>query len=258
MKASRCAFDAAVALRSVFINNVLGTQPRGRFVLPRLFLPSLANPPLQRQAFSVHHALFKKAAPALPRDDEIEDPLIIVRDPETGQLGPPTPTKNVLKQLDLRLKTLVMVKQASADENAPQYPICVIANRRILPEPQPVKGKGKKKKAENEPDKELEIRWGIGLNDLQLKLKKLREFLGKGYTVHVSLLRNRKRGTRVATTEECKQILETVEGVIREIPGTKETQGRSGNLGANYKIFLQGSPKAGPAAPDKAAPVANT
>ena len=242
MKVTQCAFNSAVALRRVFINNALATQRSGQLVLPRVLLPSLAEPQ-PRRAFTIQSPLFSKEQPGrLIRDLHIKSPFVHVRDPETGQLSGPTSPQDILRTLNTKEFSLVVVADPETQNfgpNGPKYPICNIVDRKAERENrhQAVLAERHKK----EVDKEIEINWGIAEHDLQLKMRRLRQFLDKGYKVQLTLMRKMKRGKKLATIDECKVLLNTVEEAINQLPGVKDAKPRDGQVGRIWRATLQGT-----------------
>lgn len=93
--------------------------------------------------------------------------------------------------------------------------------------------------------KQIELNWAISENDLQLKLRQLREFLGKGRKVEVMLASKKRQ--RKATPEEAENVVKTIRKVISEMDGAREVKPMEGEIGVQAMLTLQqvqkGSPK---------------
>lgn len=181
----------------------------------------------------------------LPRDAEIKSDYVLLRQ-EDGRLSPPQPLQSVLFETSVRNQTLVTL--ALPGSGGSKYPICVALDRASYEEAEREKNRQEKDKAKEERKrakgtKELEINWATAPHDLEIKMKRLREFLGKGLRVEVKLLskKSRKTGKREATKEEATEILRAVRRTaLEEVVGTKEWKPSDGSVGKSYKMFLEG------------------
>ncbi|KUI71337.1 Translation initiation factor IF-3 [Cytospora mali] len=178
----------------------------------------------------------------LPRDDEITWPYVFVKMPaEDGheRLAGPRPVKEVLAELDLRKSSLqAVVMPQPENEDAPQWPICKIVNKKEeLARQKELKDR---KKQNVVKEKELELNWVLAPHDLDHKLKTMQKFLAKGYKVQVLLLKKRGSKARVAE-KDAKALLGRVEAAVAEVTDSKEWKKREGQLLGSLRLFLQGN-----------------
>ncbi|KAK0651990.1 hypothetical protein B0T16DRAFT_92348 [Cercophora newfieldiana] len=251
MRGTQCIFNSAIALRRVFINSPIAAESLGQLPLQRILLPSLA-PAAQRCSFATQLTYGPRPTEGddnkklvLPRDGDITAAFVVVRDEETGKLSEPLRPWDILGQLDPEQQSLVMVMDPTKmkGRSSIRYPICRIVDRKAELAAQKARenvgpGKGKNK------EKELELNWAIAPNDLERSLRQLRTFLEKGFLVHVSLLKNIKRGKRAASDDEARVVLKKVQEAIKSIPGVRETKPMQGVLGRQVKLSIQGTKKA--------------
>ncbi|KAF2969993.1 hypothetical protein GQX73_g3496 [Xylaria multiplex] len=86
--------------------------------------------------------------------------------------------------------------------------------------------------------KTLELNWAIAPHDLAHKIKRLEEFLDRGLRVEVMLAR--KRGSRKATSEEGKELVEKIQQAANQVPGVTEYKKMDGFVGGVMKMFFEG------------------
>ncbi|EAQ86572.1 hypothetical protein CHGG_07825 [Chaetomium globosum CBS 148.51] len=274
MRASQCLFNPATALCKLFISNAAALEnPRQ---LQRLLLPSRTVPiqlfsPSSQRHFSVYHARMlnsyqlhrrekiateKAASRGTMRDYDIVFPWIQLRQPD-GSLSPPQRTHLVLKDLNLELDTLILLATPRPDDltPGPEYPICRIADRKaeLAAEAERL---AMRKSTPKITTKKLEINWAIAPHDLRLRMARLKEFLGKGFQVQVTLRHPKLRRKKRADHDQSKVVLKQVESVVSEVPGAKETKPREGTLGEMLVLLLQVPPSKLGNAPTETAPAA--
>ncbi|KAK3328428.1 hypothetical protein B0T19DRAFT_424505 [Cercophora scortea] len=278
MKGSQCLFNSAAALRKVFINNAVALEAPASARLQRLLVPSsfatsfatsssplpspTVRPALQpRRCLSTQRALLNKPGQknrqfgpqsvkktGLPSDLEIQSVFVHLRN-EDRSLSEPQKTADLLRSLDLRKQRLQVVgipsplvgieAQSEPGRVRPRYPICVIIDRRAEEREHAAKNKVLRKKAV--ATKELEVNWAIAPNDLNTRMKQLKNFLSKGCLVQILLMRNIKRNKRQATMDEAKEVLRIVREAAEEVPGAKEVKKMEGTVGNQIKMIFQGS-----------------
>lgn len=262
MNNSKCLFNSAIALRRVFLNNVLASDAvASRRQAKSLLLPSSRQ--LQRQqtrSFSIQKPLlrlgFKAKTPStneapstrLQRDREIRAPFVHLAGP--GGLSEPQRTQDILNDLSafesLQVVSMPAPKKEPAEEDdgraRPQWPVCRIVDLKKLRQEEKDKKKEERKKSVG--SKELEINWGIAMNDLEMtKLKQLRKFLCKGMTVQITLVakaKSRKSGKKhIASADEAKQIVKAIKGAVEAVPGSIEVKAE-GDVGKQMMLIFQG------------------
>ena len=269
MKTSKCLFNSGAALRNIFLSNAAACEAPShlRRLLPTAaalpWQPSATSPPSafspvpSHRPFSTSCASQNKvrqqrenlraqkgAQPVTqdnrPRNYDIQVPWIQVRR-DDNSLGPPTRTNDVLRELDIERLSLVLVANARTDPEAPgpEYPICLIVDREVERARRAEK-EAARKNVRKVVLKGLELNWAIGPHDLSMKMKQLKQFLTKGYTVQVTLKPIKRRTKKQATLDEAKAVLQAVTDALGQVHGAKETSAREGNLGGMLNMVLQG------------------
>lgn len=211
---------------------------------------SVQAPTHDSRSVKAHKPKGSKTNPSLPRNEAIADvsDYVVLRR-EDGHLTEPRPLSNVLTEAQIRDQTVItIVLPRPGQKGGSQYPICVVLDRqayeesearRVAEESEREKGESKKKKG----TKELEINWAIAPHDLEHKMKRFREFLGKGLRVEMLLLRKSKRKGKVfkqASPDEVEELLKRVREEAAQVPGTKEFKAPSGVVGDKYQLFFEG------------------
>jgi len=263
MNNSKCLFNSAIALRRVFLNNVLASDAVAtrREAQCLLLGPSHQAQHQQTRSFSIQKPLlrfamrsFKVPPPKeepqtrLPRDREIRAPFVHIAGP--GGLSEPQRTQDILNDLaafeSLHVVSMPGPNKPSAEEDdgraRPQWPVCRVVDMRKLRQDEKNKKKEERKKSVG--SKELEINWGIAMNDLEMtKLRQLRKFLCKGMTVQITLVakaKSRKSGKKhMASPDEAKQIVKAIKGAVEAVPGSVEIK-TDGDVGKQMMLVFQG------------------
>ena len=136
--------------------------------------------------------------------------------------------KSVLRPLDSKVQN---VRQVSIDSQG--TPIVKIVSRKELQEQYQTAAKLKNRsggKLQNVMKKELELNYAIDrVNDLQHRLKALKEWLAEGRPVEVLLAH--KSGGKRASQEQCEELAEWVRKAASEAEGVeyREVDGRIGS-----------------------------
>lgn len=252
MSAPRCIFNSAVALRRVFLSNALPSEATSilRRPTPRPLPVLLSHQPRRTLIYAK-----KKPGEAPDEDDgrvktdlQIRSTMIYLRDEETGKLGEPVVTRDLLRSLHLKTQQLVMVAE-EVDLPEGTWPVCRVVDRREAEQRE--RAKARELRQQSIMEKELELNWTIASHDLALKLRQLRAFLDKGFRVTVTLLKRKKKGGgREASKEEVEKLVADVDEMIAGVPGVKEVKEREGTPGDTVKIVLQGK-RVKPAKPEK-------
>lgn len=152
-------------------------------------------------------------------------------------------TRNVLQDLNLRTHQLVCVTKPPDDWKLPA--ICkVMTNEQVREMEQREKqlAKEAKKKDPHSVVKQLELNWAIDANDLGHRMKKMREFLGRGYRLEVIV--SPKRRGRKADVEEAQAVLDKLREVVMDEEGQKlgwkEWKAMDGELAAVATLYFEG------------------
>jgi translation initiation factor IF-3 len=214
--------------------------------------PSIQAPNRDTRSARAHKPKNGSSSPSgrLPRDDEIAamTEYVLLRR-EDGRVSEPRAVTNVLMEAQLRDQTLVAIAlPRGVVGGGPKYPVCVLLDRAGYEESERVRKreeaeKGRDEKRRKAGTKELEINWAIADHDLQVKMRKMREFLGKGLRVEVLLFGKtgkRNRGKKVASKEEMEELLVKVRAAADDVPGSKEVKRAEGTVGLRYQMFFEG------------------
>lgn len=161
--------------------------------------------------------------------------------PPDNSLSPPQRIETVLRSLNPKTHTLVMVappphQPHTLETHEPHAAICRIIDNAAAATAAAEAEKQARRKAVD--TKELELSWSITDHDLQHKLRRLREFLEKGLNVEVTLAK--KRGGRMATREEAERVVARVRETVASVDGAKESRKMDGDVGGTAKLFFEG------------------
>ncbi|TVY32251.1 Translation initiation factor IF-3 [Lachnellula subtilissima] len=220
--------STATALHRVFIAPIE--------LQPRLFRPIPFPPTLSPQIQRRTYAALKPKPPVeksrLPINEEITAGFITVVGSD-GKLSGPQNTRSVLSGLDKKTHVLTMVNEGS--EGMP--PLCKILNRAELYAAEKEKKKKKRDSAKEGKVKELEMNWEIDKGDERTKMKKLGEFLAKGWKVEYTI--SKKRRGRQAEGDECEALVKRLRETLAE-GGWKEYKPAEGKVGGVLVIYCEG------------------
>ncbi|EMR88180.1 putative translation initiation factor protein [Botrytis cinerea BcDW1] len=216
----RCVFNAASALRRVFLSGLpTETTPSASTSLLRStpIFPSSSSSSSLLQTRIQTRSIFKSTSTAvaeqrLPRDNEITAPYLRLKNAE-GKLDPPARTAQILRSMDLKTHMLEVI--AFSDEGL--APIARIVNKRELFQK---KKEAKKSKNPGTVTKTIEMNWAIEKNDLGHRLEKMRGFLERGNKVEV-ILAGKKKG-RKASVEEAEAVIVRIREFVAGVEGAKE------------------------------------
>ena len=149
-----------------------------------------------------------------------------------GKLSEPRNTQDILETLDRNTQSLIVV--VPGEPGVP--PICKIVDKKALREAD--KARGKTKKTPATTVKRLELNWAVDGHDLGHRLKKMTEFLSKGYKVEVVMAA--KRRGRKATQEEAMGLVDRLKETVREVNGAREMKPLEGKLLGDATYFAEG------------------
>lgn len=146
---------------------------------------------------------------------------------------------DVLPKVDRKTHSLQVIRAPDPDDpEAPKDPICRIINKKEELERQR-KEKELKKQTAAPKEKELDINWAMAENDLKNKLRRLQDFLRKGYKVTVVLAPKSRAKTKLSE-KDAQTVLQKVLDATTEVTGSKEWRAKEGKLLGNMRLFLQG------------------
>ena len=95
------------------------------------------------------------------------------------------------------------------------------------------------------PTKRLEVNWSVGDKDLEHRMARLKEFLGKGWKVEVMFGSKRKRGwqgKKGLSAEEASGVVEKIRKAVGEVEGAWEGQ-IQGEMGKDAILSFEGTAK---------------
>ncbi|KAM0748097.1 hypothetical protein T439DRAFT_73656 [Meredithblackwellia eburnea MCA 4105] len=180
----------------------------------------------------------------LQKSNELKDELIphqtiCLVDPSTGSLLPSAKLKDILIQLDRSRFSILLVDPSHTP------PICKILDKKeAYLKQQQKKEKAKAKAVEKEaspashagePPKEVHLTWGVTRHDLNHKLAKGKDLLGKGYRVTVVL--TDKKDAPVQRREVKDAVEKAVEEVFAEVGG--KMKGKPKRRGMGQQVMLE-------------------
>ncbi|KAF7930356.1 uncharacterized protein EAE98_004756 [Botrytis deweyae] len=215
----RCVFNAASALRRVFLSGFpieSSTSASASTSLLRnspIFSSSSSHLQTRIQTRSVFKSTSTAVAEQrLPRDTEITAPFLRLKNAE-GKLDAPVRTAQILRSVDRKTHMLEVI--ALSDEGL--APIARIVNKRDLFQK---KKEVKKSKNPGTVTKTIEMNWAIERNDLGHRLEKMRGFLERGNKVEV-ILAGKKKG-RKASVEEAEGVIARIREFVAGVEGARE------------------------------------
>jgi len=147
-------------------------------------------------------------------------------------------------------------EQEQEESTGLEFPVCRIVDRQAALEAQRAKEKEERKAKSS--TKELEINWATAPHDLGTKARQLKQFLEKGLTVHLLLMRQLKKGKRQASKEEAEQVLQATREAALSVPGTTETKAMQGKVGEQVRMVFTGPTPKKVRAPSPAAEAASS
>ncbi|CAI6332400.1 unnamed protein product [Periconia digitata] len=141
---------------------------------------------------------------------------------------------------------LLLVTPASVDEagnpKPGSLPVCKIVakidlrmqfEKKVAIERRTQLGKGVGPSSKN-----LELNWAIEAGDLKHRLNKMRGFLEEGRKVEVLI--GPKRKGRVATEQECENLLQSMKSTVQEIKGARQVTEPEGAMGGVMTFVFEG------------------
>lgn len=191
--------------------------------------------------FTTQKAHERTGRDRLPRDHEITDPLIMVKehDEVQGPLAPGYVLSRLSKEESLRMVSFYLPADPKQERHEHAYAVAEIVNKRDEFEREKERA-GKERRQRQAKTKEVEITWNIGEHDLQTKMTQIGKFLAKGNKVEVILGKKRKKGRAKGPTDAegvLKMVREALDGL-----GGRETKTCSGEVGEVMRLFVEEKP----------------
>ena len=178
-----------------------------------------------------------------PRDEEIKAFKVYVVQSENSRLPDPLATYEVLqsRQRDERGRLTQFLQEVAPakPEEGRLYPVCKIIDKKMAREAEIAKRKSSKEKKIQ--IKQLEFSWTVTDNDMNYRLERLKEFLGRGWKVKVLFGAKRKgwQGRRAPTKEEVVNVLNRIKGAVREVEGAHEATAMEGKAGEEATLTFE-------------------
>ncbi|GAB7343899.1 hypothetical protein MBLNU457_1854t1 [Dothideomycetes sp. NU457] len=166
---------------------------------------------------------------------------------DEGRLNEPEPLRELLASVDPKEWRLECMEKIPNDPDFDRRywePVCKLINikeeyAKERAKKAEKKKTGTKKAVDPLSVKTLELNWAIDVNnDLNHRLNKVKEFLAEGRRVEI-VLAKKKRG-RVATREECDNVLDRIKAVVEEVKGARQLKPMEGKVGAVAMLLLEG------------------
>ncbi|RKF61904.1 putative translation initiation factor [Erysiphe neolycopersici] len=175
----------------------------------------------------------KPTKPLLPRNQEIVAESITVID-EAGKISGPHKTKKFFEDFDFEKKSLVTILEGNPEDG--RSPLCRIYDKSGLRDKE-ISALKKNTTKKGVTTKTIEISWAVDENDLNTKLRRLREFLEKGCHVDV-FLKAKKRGREV-TIDDGEKIVQRILDTVKQAGGRKNMPPVGEMLGTMEMSFLR-------------------
>jgi translation initiation factor IF-3 len=168
-----------------------------------------------------------------PINGEIEADIIQLVN-QDGQLDLPTRKSNIL--FSMRPSEQVLVQLDAATSNRPT--VCKIMPLTEFRDQERTKEKASRmaKHTAKTSTKQIELNWSIDLHDLSHRLKKISSFIDKGRTVEIVL--TKKRGKRMATADDIKQLMDRIRAAIEEA-NAHQVKPMDGEIGKTLTITIE-------------------
>lgn len=152
-----------------------------------------------------------------------------------GSLQPAESLESVLSSFDRQKYFLVQVSPPDSEE----IPVCKILDKVKVREAE--RAKSKPVKDLSTTTKQLELGWAIDTNDLEHRMKRMKEFLEQGRRVEI-IIATKKKARKVAK-DEASLVVKRIRERIGEVDGAKEWKDMQGFSGGMVTIFVEGKVK---------------
>lgn len=167
-------------------------------------------------------------------NQDIPAKQVQLKDPNTGKLLEPQALSLLLRSIDRNVEVI------RALATPPDQPAIVeITTREALldrlKQKEAQAASVEKIKRDSKP-KQIELNWAISGNDLELKMKQLRQFVEKGKKVEILLAAKKRQ--RKATPEEANSVVQEIRKTIEEIEGCRELKPLDGKIGGQALLTV--------------------
>ncbi|KAI4148867.1 MAG: hypothetical protein LQ340_004899 [Diploschistes diacapsis] len=164
------------------------------------------------------------------RDEEIQSRQIRIVQ-EGGGISEPQDTRRVLRSIDRKEHFLVQVAPSEKDE----IPVCKIMDKKSVFERE--REKHRVNKSAEHGSKTIELSWRMAEGDFNHRMKALEQFLAQGRKVEILIAPKRKK--HIIPEPEAALFLSKLRARFEEIPGLKETQPLSGDVGKLVTLHVE-------------------
>lgn len=167
-----------------------------------------------------------------------------------NKIGEPRPLFDALKarEKDEKGRFTEVLRQVQPASPSTMFPICKYFSLKSLREKELAQQKQERAdQATKRQTKQLELNWTIGQNDLEHRMERLKEFLGKGRSVEVTLGTQRKKGwqrRKPQSEESAQSLIDKVKESALEVKGTKESKAMTGQMSELVVLYFEGPRKA--------------
>ncbi len=160
-------------------------------------------------------------------NEDIPASQVQLKDPETGKLLDPQPLFFLLRSINREVE---VVRALATPPGQPA--IVEVTTREALVErlkQKEIQAANIEKVKRDSKPKQIELNWAISGNDLDLKMKQIRQFVEKGKKVEILLAAKKRQ--RKATPDEAANVVQEIQKTISEIEGCRELKPMDGNIG---------------------------
>jgi translation initiation factor IF-3 len=150
--------------------------------------------------------------------------------------------QKLLAELDRNSQCIVQVAERTVDNTDA---VCRIVDKVRVREAE--KQRTKSARATAKAGKRLELNWAIDPHDLEHRLERLQDFLGKGMRVEITVAPKRKG--RKATLAEAVALMEQIRDAAGKVDGAKEMREPAGRVLGPMVMVFEGKGSAGGSSP---------
>jgi translation initiation factor IF-3 len=154
-------------------------------------------------------------------DEAIPSRWVQVKDVANNKMAAPTMLESLLARIDREKDSVVLLSMNGPTRDTALVAVQPRSELMAMDAEKGARREKMKREGGAKKTKQIELNWAIGENDLELKMKKMEQLLGKGMRVEM-LFANKKRQRR-AEEAEAGATLARVRERIREIGATEKS-----------------------------------
>lgn len=169
-------------------------------------------------------------------DNDIPQRRVRLKNPKDNSLSPPGSITKLFSMINRETQVIHLLH----NDEAEGFAIVEVVDKDVLRERLKVKEEKQAeqaKKLRQSKTKQLELNWAISDNDLQLKLRQLRDFLEKGRRVEVMLASKKRQ--RKASPEEAENVVKAIQKMTSGMDGVRELVPMEGKVGEQAILTFQ-------------------